>query len=219
MLEKDSVTFSTAARLALLDYDRSRRITNIVYAKKWKVLLQDRGNVVSAAGRCFLSRFKNAEPGGSINGRNLILQLSLCIFVLSYNCFLTSNNIEKHYRNQLFAAEFLILHVRVSELRKAAFSTGSTLLILPRIKCRKKKNVDVGLIKRMRFENLTRGIPRALPSANAPPRAQAELQKTLNPRRRAEEMERKRAKGDGLGDRKRGTMREPLVTASGETRA
>lgn len=59
--EKDSVTFSTAARLALLDYDRSRRITNIVYAKKWKVLLQDRGNVVSPAARCFLSRFKSTE--------------------------------------------------------------------------------------------------------------------------------------------------------------
>lgn len=78
--EKDSVTFSTtAARLALLDYDRSRRITNIVYAKKWKVLLQDRGNVVSAAGRCFLSR-SSGMP--SSDGRNLVPQLQLCFILL-----------------------------------------------------------------------------------------------------------------------------------------
>lgn len=119
--EKDSVTFSTAARLALLDYDRSRRITNIVYVKKWKVLLQDRGNVISAAGRCFLSRFKNAESGNI--GRNLILQLSdyHSIFLFYLTIFNYLFNIKKHYRNQSFAADFLISHVRVSELRKAAF--------------------------------------------------------------------------------------------------
>lgn len=44
--EEDSLTFNTAA---LLDRDRSGRIAGIVYAMKWKVLLQDRGNVVPAA--------------------------------------------------------------------------------------------------------------------------------------------------------------------------
>lgn len=78
-----------------------------------------------------------------------------------------------------------------------------------------KENV-VSLIKGMRFEELRRGIPRALPSANAPPRAP---QKTLNPRWRAGEIERKRADGDGHGGHNRGTMREPLVTASGGTHA
>lgn len=68
----------------------------------------------------------------------------------------------------------------------------------------------------MRLEELARGIPRALPSANAPPRADPTAK---NAESTTKEMERKRAKGDGLRDRNRGTMSEPLVTASGGTRA
>lgn len=68
----------------------------------------------------------------------------------------------------------------------------------------------------MSFEKFTRGIPRALPSANAPPRARVAAK---NAESSAEEIERKRANEDGLGGHNRGTMREPLVTASGGTRA